>query len=262
MSIHPDILSLISLEGKASIVSGAASGIGLGIARRLAEAGADVALLDIDERKGKKAKEEILQLGVEAEFYRCNVCLDSDCHRTVEKIKSDFGNIHILVNNAGTMLRQSVAELGEKDWDYILAVNLKSVYLLSHYVIPHMDKEGGGNIINIGSGWGLKGGPRAAAYCASKGGIVNLSRAMAIDHGEKNIRVNCVCPGDVNTGLLQKEAEQIQTDFEEFLVAASQRPIPRVGRPDDVANAVLFLACGLSSWITGSVLVVDGGGLA
>jgi NAD(P)-dependent dehydrogenase (short-subunit alcohol dehydrogenase family) len=262
MSIHPSILDLVSLEGKTSIISGAASGIGRGIARRLAEAGADVALLDIDKRKGGKARDEILRLGVKAEFYRCDVSLDSDCHRTIEEIGENFKTLDILVNNAGAVLRQSVAELSEKNWDFLLAVNLKSAFLLSHHVIPHMVRNRGGNIINIGSGWGLKGGPKAAAYCASKGGIVNLTRAMAIDHGEQNIRVNCVCPGDVNTGLLQKEAEQIQMDFKSFLLEASQRPIPRVGMPDDVANAVLFLACGLSSWVTGSVLVVDGGGLA
>jgi NAD(P)-dependent dehydrogenase (short-subunit alcohol dehydrogenase family) len=262
MSIHPDILSLVSLEGKTSIVSGGASGIGLGVALRLAEAGADTALLDIDEKKGGKAKDEILKLGVKAEFYCCDVSLDTDCHRAIEDIGKDFRTIDILVNNAGVILRQSVVELKEKDWDFLLGINLKSVYLLSHYVIPRMVRNGGGSIINIGSGWGLKGGARAAAYCASKGGVVNLTRAMAIDHGEHNIRVNCVCPGDVKTGLLQKEAGQIHVEFEKFLREASKRPIHRVGEPDDVANAVLFLACGLSSWVTGSIFVVDGGGLA
>ncbi len=262
MGIQSAILSLISLEGKTSIISGAAKGIGLGIARRLAEAGADVALLDTDERKGNQAKEEILRLGVKAEYYRCDVSHASDCQRVVEDIGREFESADILVNNAGAILRRSVTELSERDWDFLLAVNLKSVYLLSHNVIPHMAGSGGGSIINIGSGWGLKGGPKAAAYCASKGGVVNLTRAMAIDHGGQNIRVNCVCPGDVNTGLLQMEAEQMHMDFEQFLVEASKRPISRVGSPDDVANAVLFLACGLSSWITGSVFVVDGGGLA
>jgi NAD(P)-dependent dehydrogenase (short-subunit alcohol dehydrogenase family) len=262
MGIQSVILSLISLEGKTSIISGAANGIGLSIARRLAEAGGDVALLDIDERKGNQVKEQLLQLGVKAEFYRCDVSKASDCERAVKDIEKEFESADILVNNAGAILRRSVTELSEKDWDFLLAVNLKSVYLLSRNIIPRMAEAGGGSIINIGSGWGLKGGPKAAAYCASKGGIVNLTRAMAIDHGDQNIRVNCVCPGDVNTGLLQKEAEQIHVDFEQFLVEASKRPIARVGSPDDVANVVLFLACGLSAWITGSVFVVDGGGLA
>ena len=262
MGIQPAILSLISLEGKTSIISGAANGIGLSISRRLAEAGADVALLDIDERKGNQAKKEILQLGVKAKFYVCDVSRASDCQRAAKDIGRDFKTADILVNNAGAILRQSVTEISEKDWDFLLAVNLKSVYLLSHHVIPRMAGNGGGSIVNISSGWGLKGGLKAAAYCASKGGVVNLTRAMAVDYGKQNIRVNCVCPGDVNTGLLQKEAEQMHMDFEEFLAEASRRPIPRVGKPEDVANAVLFLACSLSSWVTGSVFVVDGGGLA
>lgn len=262
MRVHPNVLSLVSLQGKTSIISGAASGIGRAVARRLAEAGAGVALLDIDEKKGRKAEDEFRGMGVKAKFYRCDVSHAADCQRAIEDSKKDFKTIDILVNNAGVILRQSVVELDEADWDYILSVNLKSAYLLSHYAIPFMVGNGGGCIINIGSGWGLKGGPRAAAYCASKGGIVNLTRAMAIDHGEHGIRVNCVCPGDVNTELLQKEAGQIHVDFEKFLREASKRPVARVGMPDDVANAVLFLACGLSSWVTGSVFVVDGGGLA
>jgi NAD(P)-dependent dehydrogenase (short-subunit alcohol dehydrogenase family) len=140
--------------------------------------------------------------------------------------------------------------------------NLKSVYLLSHYVIPSMVENGGGSIINIGSGWGLKGGPKAAVYCAAKGGMVNLTRAMAIDHGNQNIRVNCVCPGDIETELLRKEAEQLHIDFEALIKEAAKRPLARIGSPDDVANAVLFLASEMSNWVTGSVLVVDGGGLA
>jgi NAD(P)-dependent dehydrogenase (short-subunit alcohol dehydrogenase family) len=262
MSIHPDLLALISLEGRTSVISGAASGIGRGIARKLAEAGSAVALLDIDAQKGNKAKDEILSLGVKAEFYRCDVSLVSDCRETIEEIVKEFKSIDILVNNAGAILRKSVVDLDEEDWDFLLSLNLKPVYILSHYVIPHMVKKGGGSIVNIGSGWGLKGGPKAAAYCASKGAVVNLTRAMAIDRGGDNIRVNCVCPGDVKTALLQKEAGQIKMDFEKFLIEASRRPIPRVGMPEDVANAVLFLACSLSDWVTGSVFVVDGGGLA
>jgi NAD(P)-dependent dehydrogenase (short-subunit alcohol dehydrogenase family) len=125
-----------------------------------------------------------------------------------------------------------------------------------------MIRNGGGSIINIGSGWSLKGGPRAASYCAAKGGVVNLTRAMAIDHGKHNIRVNCVCPGDVDTPMLQRECEQLGADCEEFMREAANRPLARIGTPEDVANAVLFLASPMSSWMTGAALVVDGGGVA
>ena len=126
-----------------------------------------------------------------------------------------------------------------------------------------MAASGGGSIINTGSGWGLKGGDKAAAYCAAKGGIVNLTRAMAIDHGKQNIRVNSVCPGDTDTPLLREEGRQLGINEAEFLkMSAAGRPLERLGTPMDIANAVLFLASDLSTWITGVTLVVDGGGLA
>jgi NAD(P)-dependent dehydrogenase (short-subunit alcohol dehydrogenase family) len=125
-----------------------------------------------------------------------------------------------------------------------------------------MMRNGGGSIINTGSGWSLKGGPRAASYCAAKGGALNLTRAMAIDHGKHNIRVNCVCPGDVQTPMLASECTQLGEDADAFMQEASNRPLGRVGTPDDVANAVLFLASDMSAWVTGTHLIVDGGGLA
>jgi len=139
---------------------------------------------------------------------------------------------------------------------------LKSIFLLSREVIPHMIKAGGGVIINTGSGWSLKGGPQAASYCAAKAGVLNLTRAMAIDYGKHNIRVNCICPGDIDTPMLQSECEQLGEETVTFLREAANRPIARVGTPEDVANAVLFLASGMATWITGTHLVVDGGGLA
>ena len=200
--------------------------------------------------------------GIKASFFKGDVSSNRDCKTFVDETISEYGKIDILFNNAGTITRKSVVDLHEKEWDINLDVTLKGIYLMSHHVIPHMIKSGGGSIINSGSGWSLKGGPDAAAYCAAKGGVLNLTRAMAIDFGKHNIRVNCVCPGDIDTPMLRKEAQQLGIDFEEFRQEAASRPLARLGKPEDVARVVLFFASELSTWVTGAFLVVDGGGIA
>lgn len=256
------VRNLLCLKGRVAVVSGAASGIGLGACKRLAEAGATVALLDIDGARGEEAAEGIRQAGGKAEFLRCDVTSASDCREAVAAIRKDFGRIDILFNNAGVTRRKTVVELEEDEWDLVLDVSLKGAYLLSKYAIPVMAEGGGGSVINTGSGWGISGGPQAAAYCAAKGGIVNLTRAMAIDHGKDNIRVNCVCPGDTDTPLLRDEARQLGVDEAAFLASSAERPLKRLGTPQDVADAVLYLAGDMSGWVTGAILVVDGGGTA
>lgn len=256
------ISDLISLDGKIAIVTGAASGIGLAASVALAEVGAIVALIDINAEAGKKAEKKIKDAGGKAKFYLCNVTSDTDCKKAVAEISKDFGKIDILFNNAGVVRRKNVLDLEESEWDLIIDVNLKSIFLLSRHVIPIMIKNKGGSIVNTGSGWSLKGGPNAVAYCAAKGGVLNMTRAMAIDHGKDGIRVNCVCPGDVDTPLLREEATQLGEDEESFMKEAADRPLNRVGVPRDIAQAVLYLVSDLSSWMTGAYLLVDGGGLA
>ena len=252
----------LSLEGKVAVVTGAASGIGRGIALRLAEMGGSVAILDVDDSKGCEAAAELEAHGGAAVFLRCDVRSADECRRAVATIIKRWGRIDILCNCAGIAIRKDIVELTEDEWDLALDVTLKGIYLLSRDVVPHMIRNGGGSIVNIGSGWSLKGGPRAASYCAAKGGTVNLTRAMAIDHGKNNIRVNCVCPGDVDTPMLRSECAQLGDDMQAFMREAANRPLARVGIPDDIANAVLFLVSPMASWITGAALVVDGGGLA
>ncbi len=254
--------NLLSLDGKIAIITGAASGIGRATAKLLADVGAAIALIDIDDSGGKQAAALINESGGKAKFFHCDVTSDSDCKKVVEAIHKEFGRIDTLFNNAGVIHRKSIVELGETEWDLVVDVSLKAIFLLSRYVIPKMSESGGGSIINSGSGWGIKGGPNAAAYCAAKGGVVNLTRAMAIDHGRQEIRVNCVCPGDIDTPMLRGEAKQLGINEEDFMKEAADRPISRVGTPEDVAKAVLFLASNLSNWVTGTHIIVDGGGLA
>lgn len=252
----------LSLEGRVAIVTGGASGIGKGIALRLAEMGCAVAVLDKNAEGAASIANAISQHAGRALGLACDVTSREGCRRAVEQTIAAFGQVDILCNNAGIVVRKDVVALQEDEWDVVLDVTLKGVYLLSHEVLPHMIRRRRGVIINTGSGWSLKGGPNAAAYCAAKAGVLNLSRAMAIDHGKDNIRVNCVCPGDVETPMLAGECQQLGAEHEEFMKEAANRPLGRVGTPDDVADAVLFLASDMARWITGASLVVDGGGLA
>ena len=262
ISISEAATQLLSLEGKVAMVTGAASGIGRGIALRLAELGATVVILDIDAAGAKSTQERIANQGGQSRFEKCDLRSSRDCQQAVAAAMDAFGKIDILCNNAGVIVRKDITNLQEGEWDRVLDVTLKSIFLLSREVIPHMINAGGGVIVNTGSGWSLKGGPQAGAYCAAKAGVLNLTRAMAIDYGKHNIRVNCVCPGDIDTPMLHSECEQLGEEPASFLREAAHRPIARVGTPEDVANAVLFLVSDMATWITGTHLVVDGGGLA
>jgi NAD(P)-dependent dehydrogenase (short-subunit alcohol dehydrogenase family) len=251
-----------SVQDRPAIVTGAASGIGRAVAGLLAAEGAAVVLVDLDAGGLATAVDEIVAGGGRAAAFEADVTVDADCRRAVEACDRAFGPPRILVNSAGLIRRTTVVETPEAAWDLVMAVNVKSVYLLGRHAIPAMAAAGGGAIVNVGSGWGLKGGPRAASYCASKGAVVNLTRAMAIDHGPQGIRVNCVCPGDTDTPLLRSEAQQLGEDESSFMAAAADRPLARVGTPDDTARAILYLVSDDASWVTGTTLVVDGGGLA
>lgn len=248
-----------TMSGKRALVTGGASGIGRATAELLAAEGAAVAVADLDEA-GARAVADACGTGALA--LAVDVASAENCRRAVERTVEAFGGLDVLVNNAGIIRRADVVETTEDEWDRVMAVNVKSVFLMSRFAIPVMVAGGGGAIVNTGSGWGLKGGPNAAAYCASKGAVVNLTRAMAVDHGPQGIRVNCVCPGDTDTPMLRSEAEQLGQAEGAFLADAVTRPLRRIGQPEDVARAIVYLASDAASFVTGSVLVVDGGGLA
>jgi len=250
------------LSGKVALITGGASGIGRVTASLFAHAGACIAIADIDRMSGAALSDTIQAQGGRAIFIPCNVASAEDCCRAVQQTVQEFGRLDILFNNAGIIRRTTVVEATEEEWDLVISVNLKSVFLLSKFAIPWMQAAGGGVIINTSSGWGLVGGPKAASYCASKGAVVLLTKAMALDHASQNIRVNCICPGDIDTPMLRNEASQMGTSVEAFLEEAAHRPLGRIGAPEDVAHAALYLAGDASSFVTGTALTVDGGGLA
>jgi NAD(P)-dependent dehydrogenase (short-subunit alcohol dehydrogenase family) len=250
------------LAGKRALVTGGASGIGRATALLFAREGAVVSVVDLDETGGQAVAQKVVDEGGQAIFVRCDVSLTADCQRAVQQTVDRLGGLDILFNNAGIIRRATVVDTTEEEWDRVMAVNVKSVFLLSKYTVPVMARSGGGVIVNTSSGWGLVGGRRAVSYCASKGAVLNMTRAMALDHSAQNIRVNCVCPGDTDTGLLRDEARQLGQAEEDFLAQAADRPLRRIGTPEEVAQAVLYLASDRASFVTGTALVVDGGGLA
>lgn len=277
----------MQLGGKVALITGGASGIGRATALLFAREGAAVSVVDLDQAGGEAVVQAIIGpvaalgttgpiaalrtnpvaapgtgAGGQAIFVRCDVTQASDCQRAVRETVAAFGGIDILFNNAGIIRRTTVLDTSEEEWDRVMAVNVKSIYLLSREAIPIMAKAGGGSIINTASGWGLVGGRNAVSYCASKGAVVNMTRAMALDHGADKIRVNALCPGDTDTALLRDEARQLGEPEARFLAAAADRPLARVGQPEEIAQAALYLASDASSFVTGATLVVDGGGLA
>jgi NAD(P)-dependent dehydrogenase (short-subunit alcohol dehydrogenase family) len=250
------------LNNKVALITGGNSGIGRATALLFAREGAKVAITGRDEKMGNEVKDEIKKATGTAIFIRSDVRYAADCRQAVDKTLKEFGRVDILFNNAGVFFAHSVVDCPEEEWDLTIDVNLKGTYLMSKLVIPVMIAQGGGVIINNGSGWGITGGNEAASYCASKGGVVLLTKAMAIDHGRQGIRVNCICPGDVDTPMLTADARLRKTDWKEYLVEASNRPLGRIGTPDEIAKAALFLATDDSSFMTGAILAVDGGGTA
>jgi NAD(P)-dependent dehydrogenase (short-subunit alcohol dehydrogenase family) len=251
---------MAALKDRRWLITGAASGIGKAAAELFASEGASLLLVDRDLEKGQATADSIAAEGGRALFAFADLTREDDCARAVERARESFGGLDGLMNCAGIIVRRSVVELDEVEWDRVMDVNAKSVYLMSKHAIPIMGP--GGSIINLASGWGLVGGPRAAAYCASKGAVVLLTKAMAIDLGPKGIRVNCLCPGDTDTPMLREEARQLAMGEEEFLSLSARRPLGRIGTPREIAQAALFLAGDASSYMTGAVLLVDGGGLA
>jgi NAD(P)-dependent dehydrogenase (short-subunit alcohol dehydrogenase family) len=225
-----------------------------------AKEGAKIAITGRNEKRGNTVTEQITKNGGHAVFIPSDVRKSSDCQLAVDEILRAFGHIDILFNNAGVFYPHTTLDCSEEEWDEQIDINLKGTFLMSKAVLPHMIQRLSGVIINNSSGWGIVGGDAAVAYCASKGGVVLLTKAMAIDHGRQGIRVNCICPGDVDTPMLPEDARMRGMKWEDYLASCANRPLGRIGTADEIAKAALFLASDDSSFMTGAALVVDGGG--
>ena len=250
------------LKDKVALITGGTSGIGSATAIRFAREGASVAITGRNSERGEQVVQAITENGGEAIFIRSDVCLADDCRQAVEKTLAHFGKIDVLFNNAGVFHPKTIPECTEEEWDETIDSSLKGAYLMSKYALPTMIERGQGSIIHTSSGWGIQGGHKAAAYCAAKGGLVVMAKAMAIDHGPDGIRVNCVCPGDVDTPMLYDDAEKRGMTWEDYAAEAADRPLGRIGTVEEIAEAVLYLASDESAFVTGTALVVDGGGVA
>src|ERR1017187_286684 len=250
------------LENKAALITGGTSSIGEATAVLFAKEGAKVAITGRNEKRGEAVAERILSEGGEAIFIRADVRKAEECRHAVEETLRAFHHLDILFNNVGVFFPRTTVDCTEEEWDLQMDVNLKGTFLMSKAALPSMIEQRCGVIIHNSSGWGIAGGDAAVAYCASKGGVVLLTKAMAIDHGRQGVRVNCICPGDVDTPMLPEDARMRGLTWEDYLAGCANRPMGRIGTADEIAKAVLFLASDDSSFMTGAALVVDGGGLA
>lgn len=247
------------LEGSAAIVTGGGKGIGKAAAIELASKGAVVAVLDFDEAAGRETAEAI---GDQSLFVRCDVSKSSEVKAAVSKAHERFGRLDILVNSAGIQRYGDAVETPEEIWDEVLNINLKSMFLTAKFCVPHMRSSGGGAIVNVASVQAFAAQRGVAAYSASKGGAVALTKAMAVDFAPE-IRVNCICPGSVDTPMLREAAQLFAEDPEDALREwGAMHPMGRVARPEEIARAIAFLADPASSFVTGAALLVDGGLLA
>jgi len=249
----------MKLKDKVAIVTGAGKGIGRGIATILFQEGAKLVIADLDEEAGNKTADEIRRSGGHAFFVKCDVSNEEQVIAMIQETIATYGRINVLVNNAGIGVYKTVLETTSEEWDRCLAVNLKGVFLCSKYAIPHIKAVGGGAIVNIASVHSYQNVGGTAPYAASKAGVVALTRVMAIDYGRDKIRVNAICPGWIDTPLIQSIFAGAPDPDKAKQEVERRQILGRLGTPEEVGQAVAFLASDEASYITGTSLMVDSG---
>ena len=249
-------MTIFDLQKRVAFITGGNGGIGFGIAKGFASAGASVVIAGRNKTKAQSALSELHSLGAQAEFVELDVLKEASCHKAIQRAVERYGRLDILVNNAGTSIRKQPDDLTAQDWHLVMNTNLTSAFLCSQAAYPHMVSIGGGKIINIGSMMSIFGMPYATPYAASKGGIVQMTRAMATAWAKDNIQVNTVLPGWVDTDLTRSARQEVPGLHEKVL---ARTPAQRWGAPDDFAGIAVFLAAPASNFITGVAIPVDGG---
>ena len=244
----------MQLKDRVALITGGGAGIGRAMAMLFAKEGARVVVVDRERTYGEETAAAIHRNQGEAFFVVGDVSNAADVQRVMRAAVTEYGRLDILVNNAGILVKGTVAELDEKDWDRVIGVNLKGAFLCSKHAIPLMSARGGGVILNVASTAGLVAGYHRAAYSASKGGIIALTRSMALDHAADGIRVNCLCPGPVDTPMLRAAVTPAELDE-----ISKSTPLGRVADPAEVASVALCLVSDAGSYVTGAVWTVDGG---
>jgi NAD(P)-dependent dehydrogenase (short-subunit alcohol dehydrogenase family) len=245
------------LAGKAALVTGAGNGIGRAVAETFAKAGAAVACVDLDQGQAKAVAQSIAQSGGRAITLACDVSREADTVAAANAAREQLGSVRVLVNAAATIDKNAnVLEVDPDDWDCIFAVNVKGAFLMSRAVLPMMIAAGGGSIIHIASQLGRVAAPRRVAYCSTKGAVIQLAKAMAVDHAQDNVRVNALSPGAVATRRLVHRYGNMDEARRE---AGPKHLLNRLGEPEEIAQAALFLASDGASFMTGADLLVDGG---
>lgn len=245
----------VRLQNKVALITGGGTGIGAGIAHMFAREGAQVVVCGRREDPLKKVVDEIDRSGGEAIYCVADISSQEQIREMIETVTMKFGSIDILVNNAGVFIPDDVTSTSEQEWDRVMDIDAKGVYLMSKAVLPDMIKKGTGKIVNIASIAGLIGFEKSAAYCAAKGAVVNLTREMALDYAPKGICVNAIAPGVIDTDMTKAflSNEQAKQGF------LSKTPVGRVGTPEDIAHGAVYLASDESNFVVGQTLVIDGG---
>jgi 2-deoxy-D-gluconate 3-dehydrogenase len=249
-------LSPFDLTGRVAIVTGGNGGLGLAMARGLAGAGAAIAIAARDQEKSEAAVKQLGASASRCRFYAFEASSAQSGRKLVDNVVSDFGHCDILINNAGMNIRKAPEEISETEWHQILDVNLGAALFCAQAVYPHMKTAGRGKILNIGSMYSLFGAPTVAAYAASKGGLIQLTRSLACAWAPDNIQVNAILPGWLDTELTRRARQQV-ADLHDYVL--SRTPAGRWGAPDDVAGAAVFFCSSAADFVTGATLAVDGG---